>query len=79
MTKNEIDRHAFKVPVLRNVELTYPYFHDGSVNELFEAVRIMGVTQLGKHFSDGDIHKIVSFLQTLTGNYNSVPLSLLKH
>jgi len=78
VTKNEIDRHAFKVPVLRNVELTYPYFHDGSVNELSEAVRIMGVTQLGKHFSEDDIQKMVSFLKTLTGNYNGISLSILK-
>ncbi len=78
VTKNETDRHAFKVPVLRNVELTYPYFHDGSVNELSEAVRIMGVTQLGKHFSEDDIQKMVSFLKTLTGEYQGVSLSSLK-
>jgi len=77
VTKNEMDRHAFKVPVLRNVELTYPYFHDGSVTELSEAVRIMGVTQLGKHFSEGDIDKMVAFLKTLTGEYNGVSLSSL--
>jgi len=78
VTKNETDRHAFKVPVLRNVELTYPYFHDGSITELSEAVRIMGVTQLGKHFSEDDIQKMVSFLKTLTGNYNGISLSILK-
>jgi len=78
VTKNETDRHAFKVPVLRNVELTYPYFHDGAVNELSEAVRIMGVTQLGKRFSEDNIHKMVSFLKTLTGNYNGISLSILK-
>ena len=77
VTKNEMDRHVFKVPVLRNIELTYPYFHDGSVNELSEAVRIMGVTQLGKHFSDDEIDKMVAFLKTLTGEYNGVSLSSL--
>ncbi|OQK17418.1 cytochrome-c peroxidase [Methyloprofundus sedimenti] len=78
VTKNEIDRYAFKVPVLRNVELTYPYFHDGSVNELPEAVRIMGITQLGKNFSADEIDKMVAFLKTLTGEYQGASLSSLK-
>lgn len=67
VTGNEADRMVFKVPTLRNIELTYPYFHDGSVNTLEEAVRTMGEIQLGRSFSDMETAKIVSFLQTLTG------------
>jgi len=75
VTGKESDRHYFKVPVLRNVELTYPYFHDGSVDDLSEAVRIMGVTQLGINFSKDEIQKMVAFMKTLTGEYKGVSLS----
>ena len=75
VTKQEKDRHFFKVPVLRNIELTYPYFHDGSVNDLSEAVRIMGKVQLDKNFTDDEIGKIVAFLKTLTGEYKGKPLT----
>jgi len=77
VTKQEKDRHFFKVPVLRNIELTHPYFHDGSVNDLNEAVRIMGQVQRGKNFSDDEIGKIVAFLKTLTGEYRGKPLTQL--
>ena len=75
VTEKEEDRHFFKVPVLRNIELTYPYFHDGSVNDLAEAVRIMGTIQLGKNFNEDEIQKMVDFLKTLTGEYNGSSLS----
>jgi len=78
VTKQEKDRHFFKVPVLRNIELTYPYFHDGSVNDLSEAVRIMGKVQLDKNFTDDEIGKIVAFLKTLTGEYKGKPLTQLR-
>jgi cytochrome c peroxidase len=74
VTKQEKDRHFFKVPVLRNVELTFPYFHDGSVDSLAEVVWIMGKVQLDKTFSDDEIAKIVAFLKTLTGEYKGKPL-----
>ncbi len=77
VTKQEKDRHFFKVPVLRNIELTFPYFHDGSVDSLAEAVRIMGKVQLDKTFSDDEIAKIVAFLKTLTGEYKGKPLTQL--
>jgi cytochrome c peroxidase len=77
VTKQEKDRHFFKVPVLRNVELTFPYFHDGSVDSLAEAVRIMGKVQLDKTFSDDEIAKTVAFLKTLTGEYKGKPLTQL--
>jgi cytochrome c peroxidase len=61
------DRHVFKVPSLRNVAETGPYFHDGSITELREAVRIMGYHQLGQTLTDAQISDIVAFLRALTG------------
>ena len=61
------DRYVFKVPSLRNVELTPPYFHDGSVETLAEAVRIMGQYQLGRILTDEDVDALVQFLRSLTG------------
>jgi cytochrome c peroxidase len=78
VTKLEKDRHFFKVPVLRNIELTYPYFHDGSADNLSDAVRIMGKVQRDKNFSSEEIDKIVAFLKTLTGEYKGKPVSQLK-
>lgn len=66
-TKHERDRHRFKVPGLRNVELTQPYFHDGSQKTLEDAVREMGKYQIGINMIDADIAQIVAFLKTLTG------------
>jgi len=77
VTKQGQDRHFFKVPVLRNIELTYPYFHDGSVDSLADAVKIMGKVQEGKTFTDAEIAKIVAFLATLTGEYKGKPLVAL--
>ncbi len=67
VTKNESDRFVFKVPTLRNVEKTSPYFHDGSVDHLEEAVRIMGKIQLGKTLEDRQIRDMIIFLRSLTG------------
>ncbi len=67
VTKNEADKYVFKVPVLRNVAMTHPYFHDGSVDRLEDAVWIMGKIQLGKDLSKGQVQDIVSFLHSLTG------------
>jgi cytochrome c peroxidase len=63
------DRHVFKVPSLRNVALTGPYFHDGSVATLEQAVSIMGRFQLGVSLPPEEVALIVKFLQTLTGRY----------
>jgi len=57
----------FKVPTLRNVEKTAPYFHDGSVPTLREAVRMMGKHQLGLDLSDEELASITAWLHTLTG------------
>lgn len=77
VTGDESDRFKFKVPTLRNVELTYPYFHDGEAATLTEAVDTMGRIQLGKKFSKGENAKIVAFLKTLTGDQPSFQLPIL--
>ena len=74
-TGREEDLHRFKVPNLRNVELTYPYMHDGTVTTLDESVRIMGSYLSGLPVSDNDRRLIVAFLRTLTGEYQGKPLS----
>lgn len=74
VTGDEADRHAFKVPMLRNVAVTFPYFHDGSVSDLEEAVKIMARHQLATELSDGDAAAIAAFLKSLTGEYEGIPL-----
>lgn len=63
-----------RVPSLRNVAATAPYFHDGSSETLDDAVRKMGVAQLNSTLTDGQVKAIVAYLQTLTGNYRGVPV-----
>ncbi|QCO16349.1 cytochrome-c peroxidase [Azospirillum brasilense] len=77
VTKEEADRFNFKVPTLRNVALTYPYFHDGEAATLSDAVDVMGRIQLGKKFSTDENAKIVAFLKTLTGDQPSFALPIL--
>ncbi len=67
VTGNESDKHMFKVPSLRNIEKTGPYFHDGSIATLDEAVKLMGSHQLGKDLDDKQVGEIVAFLGSLTG------------
>jgi len=67
VTHNEADRHFFKVPTLRNVELTAPYFHDGSRETLEDAVRVMARFQLGRPLEDAQVNHLVAFLKSLTG------------
>ena len=67
VTKNDSDKYVFKVPVLRNVAMTPPYFHDGSVDKLSDAVWIMGKIQLGKDLPKEQVQDIVAFLHALTG------------
>ncbi len=69
VTGLEEDRHVFKVPSLRNVDVTAPYFHDGSASSLADAVRIMGKYQLGKELSGEEVRLIVAFLHSLTGEW----------
>ena len=67
VTKDPADMYVFKVPSLRNVAMTPPYFHDGSVATLTDAVRVMGRVQLGRALTDEQVARIVAFLQSLTG------------
>lgn len=67
VTKLEIDKYVFKVPMLRNVTLTGPYFHDGEVGTLAEAVDQMAYLQLNRKLKDEEIRNILSFLTTLAG------------
>lgn len=68
-TQDERDRHRFKVPGLRNVEHTWPYYHDGTRETLEEAVRDMGIYQSGVELTSAEVDKITAFLKTLTGEY----------
>jgi len=68
------DKHVFKVPSLRNIALTAPYFHDGSVDSLSQAVLIMGRYQLGRELPESDVQAIVAFLNSLTGEWQGASL-----
>lgn len=68
LTKKESDQFMFKVPGLRNVAKTAPYFHDGSVSSLTEAVKMMGKLQLNKDISNEDANDMTAFLKTLTAD-----------
>lgn len=74
VTKDEEDRNVFKVPSLRNVAVTAPYFHDGSAKTLEEAVDVMFKFQLGRVPSAEDKTLIIQFLKTLTGEWEGKPL-----
>ena len=67
VTNNEADKMVFKVPSLRNIAKTAPYFHDGSTATLEIAVQLMAYYQLGKFLDNDTTSKIVEFLETLTG------------
>jgi cytochrome c peroxidase len=81
VTGSEADMYVFKVPSLRNIAKTAPYFHDGSVAELPEAVRIIAKVNLNKDLTDGEVSSIVTFLEALTGELpvetTQEPLELL--
>ena len=76
VTKKEKDRHVFRVPTLRNVALTAPYFHTGDVWDLREAIQIMAEKQLNKKLKDEEIDAIAAFLESLTGEIPGEALSL---
>jgi cytochrome c peroxidase len=73
-THKERDKFRFKVPTLRNVAQTAPYFHDASAKTLEDAVRKMGKYQVGKNLSDQEVTEITAFLSTLTGEYEGRPV-----
>lgn len=68
-TRKKEDKHMWRVPTWRNVAVTAPYFHNGSVATLDEAIRVMAKTQLNKKLSDKEVGNIVSFLNNLTGEF----------
>ena len=69
VTGREEDRYHFRVPPLRNVALTAPYLHNGTVPTLDDTIRLMARYQLGKDLSDAQVQLISGFLHTLTGEY----------
>ncbi len=71
-TKQEVDKQVFKTPILRNVEKTGPYLHDGSIATLDEAVKLMATYQLARDLSDAEVKSIVAFLGSLTGDLPGV-------
>jgi cytochrome c peroxidase len=74
VTHDNKDKHVFRVPSLRNVALTAPYFHDGSAPDLATAVRDMARFQLGRTLSERETGELVAFLETLSGELGGVPL-----
>jgi cytochrome c peroxidase len=77
--KGKDDNKFFRVPILRNIHQTSPYFHNGSIKELKEAVRIMGKYQLGIIFNEEELEQIVEFLKTLDGEIIEFDYSLNKN
>lgn len=68
VTQNEADKYMFKVPSLRNIAGTHPYFHDGSVSDLGESIKIMAKLQLNRDLSEDEVASMVEFLNALTGD-----------
>ena len=77
VTGKDADRMTFKVPTLRNVELTYPYFHDGAAHTMEDAVMVMGRLQVGREFTPLEVAQIVAFLRTLTGKQPAITIPIL--
>ncbi|MDD4914032.1 MAG: cytochrome-c peroxidase [Methylococcales bacterium] len=77
VTKKEADKHMWKVPTLRNIALTAPYFHNGAVKDLTTAVKIMAKLQVGIDISDADTADIVAFLNSLTGEFPAQTMPVL--
>ena len=77
VTNKDADKHMWRVPSLRNVALTAPYFHNGSVATLDEAVRVMAKTQLNKELADTEVLDIVAFLNGLSGEFPTITMPRL--
>jgi cytochrome c peroxidase len=77
VTKSVSDEYVFKVPTLRNIELTPPYFHTGRSWDLRQAVAVMGASQLGIELTDEEVDKITAFLGSLTGEQPEVTYPIL--
>ncbi|MFP5385396.1 MAG: cytochrome-c peroxidase [Bacteriovoracia bacterium] len=79
VTKKDEDKNHWRVPTWRNVALTAPYFHNGKVKTLDEAVRVMAKTQLGMDLKDNQVDDIVAFLNSLTGEFPQQTMPMLPH
>jgi cytochrome c peroxidase len=77
VTKTPSDEYVFKVPTLRNIALTAPYFHTGQAWDLRQAVAIMGASQLNIKLNDDEVDKITAFLNSLTGEQPKVTYPIL--
>jgi len=77
VTKTVSDEYVFRVPPLRNIELTPPYFHSGKSWDLRQAVAVMGTSQLGQKLNDQEVSAITSFLKSLTGEQPQVVYPIL--
>lgn len=77
VTKNPVDRHVWRVPTWRNIALTAPYFHNGAVASLDEAVRVMAKTQLDRDLPEDEVAAIVKFMGTLTGEFPKIDMPRL--
>jgi cytochrome c peroxidase len=77
VTKTPSDKYVFKVPTLRNIALTAPYFHTGKAWDLRQAVAVMGTSQLGVGLSEDEVNKITDFLNSLTGDQPVVTYPIL--
>jgi len=74
VTKSELDRHDFKVPTLRNIAKTFPYFHDGSVADLATAAKMMAAVQQDVDWTEAEAQQVAAFLESLTGEFRGQPL-----
>jgi len=72
ITKNERDKNIFKVPTLRNIEYTAPYFHDASAKTLVDAVKKMGYLNLGITLTEDEVRQLVAFLKSLSGEQPAI-------
>jgi cytochrome c peroxidase len=77
VTKTDSDKHAYKVPTLRNISMTAPYFHNGSVSKLDEAVRVMAETQLDLKISESETKLLIAFLSSLDGPFPEITMPRL--
>ena len=77
VSKTVSDEYVFRVPPLRNIELTPPYFHTGKAWDLRQAVAVMGTSQLGQTLSDDEVTKITAYLKSLTGEQPQVTYPIL--
>ena len=77
VTGDEADMFAFRTPTLRNVAVTYPYFNNGSVDNLHDAVQLMGQQMLGQDFSDEELDNLVAFMHALTGEMPDLEIPAL--